>query len=149
HVVEIRNSIRAGNHGVDGYADCYGAGAPLTSDGWNILGSDEGCGLSSAPGDLVGSAAAPIDPTLGPAQDNGGGTFTMALLPGSPAIDTANPAAPGSDAAACEALDARGVSRPQDTACDKGAYEEHGSIRGAVTGATGPVASALVALVDA
>jgi hypothetical protein len=42
-------------------------------------------GLNS---DLVGSPDAPLDPLLGPLQDNGGTTPTMALLPGSPAIDT-------------------------------------------------------------
>src|SRR5262249_37581050 len=39
---------------------------------------------------LVGTASAPIDPLLGPLQDNGGPTFTHALLPGSPAIDAGN-----------------------------------------------------------
>src|SRR5262249_2950693 len=40
-------------------------------------------------GNLVGSAASPIDPmlVLGPLQNNGGPTKTMALLPLSPAID--------------------------------------------------------------
>ena len=48
-------------------------------------------------GNLVGSGAVSLDPTLnlvgvddamlGPLQDNGGATDTMALLPGSPAID--------------------------------------------------------------
>src|SRR5262249_1812615 len=31
------------------------------------------------------------DPLIGPLQDNGGSTFTHALLKGSPAIDTADP----------------------------------------------------------
>src|SRR5205823_6251427 len=31
------------------------------------------------------------DPLLGPLQNNGGPTFTHALLPGSPAIDAGNP----------------------------------------------------------
>jgi hypothetical protein len=31
-----------------------------------------------------------IDPQLGPLQDNGGQSWTMALLPGSPAIDSGN-----------------------------------------------------------
>jgi hypothetical protein len=35
----------------------------------------------------VGSAQSPIDPKLGPLHDNGGPTFTHALLPDSPAID--------------------------------------------------------------
>ena len=38
------------------------------------------------PGDQVNT-----DPVLGPLQDNGGPTFTHALLPGSPAIDTGDP----------------------------------------------------------
>jgi hypothetical protein len=37
--------------------------------------------------DLVGTVDAPLGANLGPLQDNGGLTFTMALLPGSPAID--------------------------------------------------------------
>ena len=42
-----------------------------------------GSGYKTGTGkDLVGTAASPIDPLLGPLQDNGGPTFTMALLPG-------------------------------------------------------------------
>jgi hypothetical protein len=38
------------------------------------------------------------DPMLGPLADNGGGTLTMALLPGSPAIDAGDPlSAPPTD----------------------------------------------------
>lgn len=64
-----------------------------------------------------------VDPLLGPLQDNGGPTFTHALLAGSPAIDTGNPALLGSGGSACEATDQRGVARPQGSACDIGAYE--------------------------
>src|SRR5439155_18199838 len=46
-----------------------------------------GGGSGFVAADLVGSAAGPIDPKLGPLQNNGGPTLTMALLPGSPAID--------------------------------------------------------------
>jgi len=56
------------------------------------------------------------DPHLGPLQDNGGSTWTMALLPGSPAIDVG-------DDATCSPVDQRGVSRPQGAHCDIGAYE--------------------------
>jgi hypothetical protein len=38
----------------------------------------------------VGSADNPIDPLLGPLDDNGGPTLTHALLSGSPAIDAGN-----------------------------------------------------------
>lgn len=41
-------------------------------------------------GDQVGDAANPIDPRLGPLADNGGETDTLALLAGSPAIDSGN-----------------------------------------------------------
>lgn len=63
------------------------------------------------------------DPRLGPLQDNGGPTATRAILPGSPAIDSGNPAVPGSGGDACEADDQRGVARPFGAACDSGAFE--------------------------
>ncbi len=40
-----------------------------------------------AEANFVGTAASPINPLIGPLQDNGGPTKTHALLPGSPAID--------------------------------------------------------------
>jgi hypothetical protein len=43
----------------------------------------------------VGTAANPIDPLLGPLQDNGGPTPTMALLAGSPALNAGDPAQRG------------------------------------------------------
>src|SRR5262249_5119416 len=57
----------------------------LIRDGTGITGPSDGVN-----GNQVGSAAAPIDPRLGPLQDNGGPTLTCALLPGSPAIDAGN-----------------------------------------------------------
>src|SRR5262249_20072644 len=61
----------------------------FTSNGQNLIGIGNGSGgFTNAVGvDLVGSANAPIDPLLGPLQDNGGLTRTHALLPGSPALD--------------------------------------------------------------
>ncbi len=56
------------------------------------------------------------DPQLGPLADNGGPNRTMALPAGSPAEDAANPAT-------CPATDQRGISRPQGSGCDIGAYE--------------------------
>jgi hypothetical protein len=43
-------------------------------------------GYLNGPGDQINT-----DPLLGPLQDNGGPTFTHALLPGSPAIDAGDP----------------------------------------------------------
>ena len=88
----------------------------VTSLGHN-LDSDGTCALV-ATGDLSNT-----DPLLGPLQDNGGSTFTHALLPSSPAIDAGNPATPGSGGNACEAADQRGVARPHRAACDIGAFE--------------------------
>jgi len=57
----------------------------VKSLGYN-LSSDSGGGALNAPGDQINT-----DPLLGPLQNNGGRTFTHALLPGSPAINTGNP----------------------------------------------------------
>jgi len=57
----------------------------VTSDGYN-LSSDDGGGFLTGPGDQINT-----DPMLGPLQDNGGPTFTHALLPGGPAIDAGDP----------------------------------------------------------
>ncbi len=69
----------------------------------------EGSG-SKDPACVAGIAFA--DPLLGPLQDNGGGTATMALGAGSPAIGA------GTN---CPALDQRGKSRTGS--CDLGAVE--------------------------
>ena len=53
----------------------------LVSRGHNLIGNTDG---SSG---WVGTDLLNVDPKLGPLQDNGGPTLTMALLPGSPAID--------------------------------------------------------------
>ncbi|MCP3973806.1 MAG: hypothetical protein GY720_04870 [bacterium] len=64
------------------------------------------------------------DPGIAPLSDNGGSTFTHALLPGSPAIDTAINGR-------CPATDQRGIGRPVDgdgdgvATCDVGAFELH------------------------
>ena len=77
---------------------------------------------SNAPSpNACGSVSISADPLLGSLQDNGGFTQTMALLPGSPAIDAG-------DNANCPATDQRGVTRPQGSGCDIGAYEYEASI---------------------
>ena len=57
----------------------------ITSLGYN-LSSDNGAGFLTATGDQINTT-----PMLGPLQDNGGPTFTHALLTGSPAIDAGDP----------------------------------------------------------
>src|SRR5262245_42401733 len=56
-----------------------------TSNGYN-LSNDDGGGVLTAMDDQINT-----DPMLGPLQDNGGPTFTYALLTGSPAIDAGDP----------------------------------------------------------
>jgi hypothetical protein len=75
----MRNTILAGNHTPGDYFPDLGG--CLTSSGYNLIGNTHGgCGFD--PTDLRN-----VDPRLGPLQDNGGPTPTMALLPGSPAIN--------------------------------------------------------------
>ena len=69
----------------------------LQSMGYNIIGNNADALISSQPTDQIGTPAEPIDPRLGPLANNGGPTFTLALQPGSPAIDRGDPAAPPHD----------------------------------------------------
>jgi len=86
--------------------DCSGT---ITSLGHNLESADP-CAFA-ATGDLSNT-----NPLLGPLADNGGKTLTLALLPGSPAINA------GTNVG-CPATDQRGVPRPQFGTCDIGAYE--------------------------
>jgi len=108
----LRNTIVA-NSEADG--NCFNSDGLLTSSGHN-LDSGNTCRFGS-PGDLTIT-----DPLLGPLHDNGGPTLTHALLPGSPAIDHA-------DHLQCPPVDQRGVSRPQGSGCDIGAYEAAANTR--------------------
>ncbi|MBN1510932.1 MAG: hypothetical protein JXB13_02875 [Phycisphaerae bacterium] len=74
----------------------------VTSSGYN-LSSDGGGGVLNHATDILHT-----DPLLGPLQDNGGPTFTQALLAGSPAIDAGNRGACWID------QDQRGVPGPFD-----------------------------------
>jgi hypothetical protein len=84
--------------------------------GSNLVG--DGSGSSGLAGNLIGTAASPIDPLIGPLADNGGPTLTHALLAGSPAIE-------GVSGASNFVLpnDQRGVSRPQGNQRDIGSFE--------------------------
>jgi hypothetical protein len=76
--LEIRSTIlKSGKAG----SNIVNDSGTFTSDGYN-LSSDDGSGYLIGAGDQINT-----DPLLGPLQNNGGPTFTHALLPGSPAID--------------------------------------------------------------
>ena len=91
-------------------------GGKIESSGYNID-SDGTCGLKAA-GDL-----SKINPKLGPLKNNGGSTFTHALMPDSPAIDGGNPAGCTDHEGEAIFTDQRGRSRPWGERCDIGAFE--------------------------
>jgi hypothetical protein len=108
--INMHNSILAGNHVASyGPPDLSGH---LTSSGYNLIGKTSGgSGFDST--DLLN-----VDPQLGPLQNNGGPTQTMALLPGSPAIDAGdNTGAPRFDQRG------RGYHRIVNGTIDIGAFE--------------------------
>jgi HYR domain-containing protein len=97
--VILENSIFADN-------PCAG---PVVDGGGNLDSPESSCpGING-------------DPLLGAVADNGGPTQTMALGPGSAAIDAAVDAN-------CPATDQRGVSRPHGAGCDIGAYESDAAL---------------------
>jgi predicted outer membrane repeat protein len=85
-----------------------------TSGGKNCLGDIFQVGFNLSDDDTCPGYNI-TDPILGPLQNNGGPTYTHALLWGSPVVDAA--------AGDCPATDQRGVARPVGPACDLGAYE--------------------------
>lgn len=121
----LSDSLIAQNSSPSG-PDCAGA---YSSGRYNLLGNGAGCSglLNGVNGDQVGSAGTPINPQLGALQFIGGATQTMALLTGSPAIDTANPACCLSTQGAPLNTDQRGYVRPFPVGgrCDIGAFEYH------------------------
>jgi CSLREA domain-containing protein len=123
-VVTSKNTIIAGNvdasPGPGATPDCDAA---LTSQGYNLIGTSTGCTITLGPGDKVGPPDAPIDPALGALRDNGGPTFTHAVLGFSPARNTGSPAAPGGSGDACTGSDQRGAPRSLGGRCDIGSNE--------------------------
>lgn len=122
--VTIKNTIIAGNTATNISQDIFG---PLTSGGYNLIGKNNGGTITGTTGDQIGTSGSPINPLLGPLQNNGGPTFTHELLTNSPAIDAGNVFG--------LTTDQRGFSRPLDLAAvanvsdgsDIGAYEAQGS----------------------
>jgi hypothetical protein len=108
--ISLTNTILSGNSP----DNCY-ASSPIISAGYNLEYGDS-CGLGAS-GDIINT-----DPQLGTLQDNGGFSWTHALLAGSPAIDA------GINVS-CPVADQRGVWRRYDgdqngtLICDMGAFE--------------------------
>jgi CSLREA domain-containing protein len=100
--ITLRNTIIVGQ---SGQKTCAGA---IVDDGNNLQFPGADCGKSIPLG----------DPKLGPLQDNGGPTWTMALQPGSAAIGKV-------PKAQCSPTDQRGMGRLNAT-CDIGAVQQDG-----------------------
>ena len=101
--MRLQNTIVASNVG----SGCAGTTASAIAD----RGHDLRWGDRTCPGRTA-------NPKLGPLQDNGGATWTMALRAGSAAVNRVPPRSAG-----CPSTDQRGVRRPEGRACDIGAYE--------------------------
>src|ERR1043166_1082255 len=127
-VTTLRNTIVAGNFrrqatpvrdDVDGLVNA--------ASSHNLIGDGTGMdGLSGGSnGNSVGNSTAPIDPRLGPLQDNGGPTQTHALLSGSPALDAGDNSLAADASNNALATDQRGAGFPRvvNSAVDIGAFE--------------------------
>ncbi|MFZ6029770.1 MAG: choice-of-anchor Q domain-containing protein [Chloroflexota bacterium] len=109
--VRAVNTIIAGNTDqspANQHPDCSGV---LVSNGHNLVQDVDGCTLNGVLTGVLTDTA----PLLGPLADNGGETFTQALLKDSPAINHADPAD-------CPAADQRNFTR-RSGYCDLGAFE--------------------------
>ncbi len=105
--LKLSNTIISGNQW---YACDHWTGSVIVTSGGHNLVQDDTCNPDYATDLILGNAG------LGPLADNGGPTWTHALLPESPALDAA-------DDLICPATDQRGVARPQGAQCDIGAFE--------------------------
>jgi hypothetical protein len=97
-----------------GNANCDGSPVGPESQGFNLE-SGTDCDFTKT-GDQQNT-----NPRLGPLQHNGGDTHTMALGPGSQALNQVPPGVNGCGTAV--PTDQRRVPRPQGPNCDVGAYE--------------------------
>lgn len=122
---EVKNTIIAGNFDIpnkDGTGNVRpDVSGDFTTTDSNLIGDGTGSTgfTNGVNGNIVGTSTNPIDPKLGPLQDNGGSTLTYALLPGSPAINAGNNA----NIPAGITTDQRGEPRIVGGTVDIGAFE--------------------------
>ncbi len=123
----LTNVLLAGNrtNGQPRNCSINVTGADIISEGHN-LSDDATCTTFTQSGDKANTPAG-VNATL---ADNGGSTFTHALLTGSAAIDAGK-------ASACPATDQRGFSR--QGVCDIGAFEFDGAAPAGGAMRAGPV----------
>jgi hypothetical protein len=130
--ITLQNTIVAGNTTND--VGIFGGGT-LVSNGNNLIGNTSGLSFLFIGSDLTGTSAHPLNAVLAPLSNYGGTTQTVALLPGSPAIDA------GASGAGIPATDQRGVGRVG--AVDIGAFESRGFTMALVAGSTPQTAQIL------
>ncbi len=114
NTLRAKDSILGGNVANTAY-DCAGT---LTSQGYNLIEHVTGCNFSQQVGELVG-----VSPQLDVLKDNGGPTWTQALLSGSPAFDAGNPTGCLDTNLVPFITDQRGMPRTLGSRCDMGAVE--------------------------
>ncbi|MBR9921522.1 MAG: T9SS type A sorting domain-containing protein [Bacteroidetes bacterium] len=90
------STIIAGNMANGSGQDVSGMGT-ITSNGYNLIGEDDGAVFTAQTTDIEGSAGDAVDANLAPLADNGGTTQTHALNCPSPAIDAGDEADNGTD----------------------------------------------------
>ncbi len=115
--VDLGNTIVAKNTAATSGPDALGT---FASQGNNLIGETDGSS-GWVGSDLTGTSAQPLNPLLSPLGNYGGPTQTIALLPGSPAIDAGNNAL----IPAGITTDQRGLSRIVDSIVDIGAFESN------------------------
>ena len=121
----LNNTIVAANTSTNTPGDLYTVSVSTFSGPFagsnNLVGNGANeTGLANGTnGNQVGTAAAPINPKLGALQNNGGLTPTLALLPGSPALDAGS----GTAIPTGVRTDQRGYIRTANGSVDIGAYE--------------------------
>ncbi|MCA9234282.1 MAG: hypothetical protein KDA44_02365 [Planctomycetales bacterium] len=118
----VGSSIVAANLGSDVDQVLGSFANTFSSAGYNLVGS--GLALGAFPtndGDLPGT----VDPVLGPLANNGGPTFTHAVLEGSPAINAGDPFFSSLAFSPTLDDDQRGADRVLQGRIDIGAYESN------------------------
>ena len=116
--VNLGNTIVAGNTASTSGPEAFGT---FTSQGNNLVSqTDSSSGWIGS--DLTGTIAQPLNPLIAPLGFYGGPTETMALLPGSPAIDAGRNALIPADVT----TDQRGLPRIVNGTVDIGAFESSG-----------------------
>jgi hypothetical protein len=109
--IDYRNTLFAHNSAAAGPNCTWGAGAAVTSLGYNAQDIDDlECEMTKS------TDQNSVDPELGLLQDNGGPTDTLLPAPTSPLIGAGDPAN-------CPGSDQRGVAHPQGGGCDIGAVQ--------------------------